>query len=110
MSQASPIALDTALAGSRKELYAYVDRGLDGFYTTDQSARFLTDRGFPTQKRHFGKITAPGSGLGPRPDRVFGGRNLWRGHTLIAWATSRSHEEEARARARAHSHGKEAAA
>jgi hypothetical protein len=97
MPQVSQIAVETVLAGPKEPLYTYRDRGDDAFYTSWQSADFLTDRGYPIKRRYFGKIAAPGSGIGPRPDRKFGGRNLWRGHTLLAWARTRSLEGEAAA-------------
>jgi hypothetical protein len=75
-------------------LYAYQDRGEDAYYTTKQSADFLTNRGYPVTWRYLTKISTPGEGLGPKPDRVFGGRHLYTGKTLVAWAESRCKPDE----------------
>jgi hypothetical protein len=98
MSQVSPIAVDTALNGPSNDTpltsrYPYRDRGDDAYYTLKQAADFLTDRGFPITPRYLGKIAAPGSGIGPSPDRRFGGRCLYLGSTLLAWAKARSDAE-----------------
>jgi hypothetical protein len=101
MSQVSPIAVDTALNGPSKDRpptgarYPYRDLGDDAYYTIKQGADFLTDRGFPITPRYLGKIAAPGSGIGPKPDRRFGGRCLYLGRTLLAWAEARSEAEAA---------------
>jgi hypothetical protein len=94
MSQVSQIAVATALNGSSKDKpssrYPYRDRGDEAYYTLKQAADFLTDRGFPITPRYLGKIAVPSIGIGPKPDRRFGGRCLYLGSTLLAWAQARS--------------------
>jgi hypothetical protein len=68
------------------------ESGAESFFTIKTGAPFLTSKGYPISIRHLGKIMSPGSGLGVKPDRVFGGRNLYRGETLLAWARSRAIE------------------
>jgi len=71
------------------------DLGDQAYYTTEQAAQFLRDRGFPISTRYFGVLTAPSVGSGPKPDRRFGRRNLYLGSTLIAWAQGRCQKDGA---------------
>jgi hypothetical protein len=89
----SEIAIATPLKPASR--YIYRDRGDDAYYTTKQAADFLTDHGFPITWRYLNKLCAPGDGQGPKPDRRFGGRNLYLGSSLLTWAEERSKAEAA---------------
>jgi hypothetical protein len=78
-----------------QSLYEYRDRGDEAYYTIKQGSQFLTERGYPIRERYLGKLAAPGSGVGPKPDRRFGGRCLYLGSTLLAWAKARERVEDA---------------
>jgi hypothetical protein len=69
-----------------------VESGAESFFTLKTGANFLTSKGYPISIRYLDKVMVPGSGLGVKPNSIFGGRNLYRAETLLAWTRSRSIE------------------
>ena len=63
--------------------------GDDNYHTAQTAAAFLTSRGFPISTKYFKVLVTPSGTHGPRPDRIFGRRNLWTTRTLLKWAESR---------------------
>jgi hypothetical protein len=57
--------------------------------TRTQAAQFLKSRGLPITKRYFEKLSVPSGGRGPRVDRWFGNRALYRPEDVLAWAEGR---------------------
>ena len=57
------------------------------FFVTSAAPEFLAKNGYPIKLRYLGALISRGEG--PRPDRKFGGRHLFRASTLLAWAESR---------------------
>jgi len=57
------------------------------FFVTSAAPEFLAKNGYPIKPRYLGALVSRGEG--PRPDRKFGGRHLFRASTLLAWAESR---------------------
>jgi hypothetical protein len=70
--------------------HPYRDPVKEVYYTIKQGARFMTDNGFPITERYLSKLASPGIGIGPKADRRYGGRKLYRGSTLLKWAESRA--------------------
>jgi hypothetical protein len=57
--------------------------------TRTQVPEFLKARGLPITKRYFEKLSVPSGGQGPRVDRWFGNRALYRPEDVLAWAEAR---------------------
>jgi hypothetical protein len=58
--------------------------------TRTQSVQYLNANGYPISQRYFEKLSCPSGGQGPRVDRWFGARALYRPEDLVAWAEARS--------------------
>jgi hypothetical protein len=57
--------------------------------TRAQVPQFLKTRGLPITKRYFEKLSVPSGQGGPRVDRWFGNRALYRPEDVLAWAEAR---------------------
>jgi hypothetical protein len=58
-------------------------------YTRGDAVKFLRERGFPISVSTMNRLSMPSCGQGPRVDRWFGVRPLYRSDDLLAWAQTR---------------------